>query len=76
MSQKAPKPPAPIVFALALLAVVGVVLLFMDGGARIAGIAMIVVGVGGIVVRKLTAKPEKHVTLHTAGTHHAPHKHK
>ena len=76
MSQKAPKPPAPIVFALALLAVVGVILLFMDGGARIAGIAMMVIGVGGIVVRRLMAKPEKHVTLHTAGSHHGPSKHK
>jgi uncharacterized membrane protein YjjP (DUF1212 family) len=67
MSQKTPSPPEPIVFFLALIATAGVVLLFMDGGARIAGIAMIVIGVGGIVVRKLRAKPEAHANLRTSG---------
>lgn len=68
MTKPSPKPPSPVVFVLALIAVVGVVLLFMGGGALIAGLIMLVVGIFGIVMHKALAKPEKHVELHTAGS--------
>lgn len=76
MSQKTSKPPEPLVFFLALVATVGVFLLFMDGGARIAGIAMILIGVGGIVVRKMTSKPESHADLRTSGADRGKHSRK
>lgn len=77
MSQKSPKPPAPIVFFLALVAVVGVFLLFLDGsGAHFAGFAMIGIGVVGIIVHRLTAKPQAHASLPTSGADRGTHRRK